>query len=475
MHIAGRSAESSDQETFPIIDPSTEDQIGEMPCGTGADIDRAVLAARRAAPPWAEASSQARANALLAISDLIETHAPELAHNEVRDAGKPITAINAYELPAWIETFRSWAAAARTVGALSSPGFTNQRVSLLRRESVGVVAQIGSWHAPLLAACRGVATALAAGNTVVLMPSELTPVNAVRLAELASDVLPPGVVNVVTGASRTTGEILVRHPGVDLVAFTGPQTGGEWLSELAPGGGKRLCVALAGGNSPVVVFDDVDLEVAVPEIARSGFYNAGQHPLAATQVLVAAGLYDDFVSSLAEEARRYPLGDTSDPGTRLGPLISQAHRARVSDLLTMRSPGAEIVAGGDQPPRPGYYLDPTVVAGVSQTDGIVKHEVFGPVITVQRFTDEAGAVSWANAATARGGASVWTGDISRALRVAAALRFGSVSINEQETPGRDGGGLNLSGSGTEAAIASIYDQTEIKHVMASLNVESEHR
>jgi betaine-aldehyde dehydrogenase len=297
----------------------------------------------------------------------------------------------------------------------------------------------------------------------------------VRLAELASEVLPAGVLNVITGHSHTTGGSLARHPGIDLVAFSGPRIAGQWLSEITPAAGTRTRVALFGGNSPVVIFDDVDLEVVVPKVARSGFYNAGQDPLAATRAIVAAGLYDDFVASLAEEARRYPLGDASDANTRLGPLISEAHHARVSELLTMRSPGAELVVGGGRPPRPGYYLEPTVVAGVSQTDGIVKQEIFGPVITVQRFTDEAGAVSWANAADARAGASVWTGDTSRALRIADALRFKTVSINEQETPGRRGASSILSGSGSTAAIASIHDQMETKHSTASLDQESEHR
>jgi betaine-aldehyde dehydrogenase len=470
MHAGGKSAEPSNREALPIVDPSTEEIIAEMPCGTAEDVDRAVRTARRAAPRWADATSQARAEALLRIADVIETHASELAHDESRDAGKPIDAVRTHELPGWIDTFRSLAAAGPYEGDFRWPGGP---VWLQRGAPRGVVAQIGSWHAPLTTACLGLATALAAGNTVVLIPSELTPVNAARLAALVSEVLPAGVFNVVTGPAHTTGRILVGHPGVDLVAFTDPQTAGGSMSELTAGADKRLRAALLDGNSPAVVFDDVDLEIVVPAIARSAFYNAGQDPLAATRAIVAAGLYDDFVSSLAEEARRYPLGDTSDPNTRLGPLISEAHHARVSDLLTMRSPSAELVVGGRRPPRPGYYLEPTVVAGVSQTDGIVKHEIFGPVITVQRFTDESGAVSWANAADSRGSASVWTDDPSRAQRIAHALRFNTVSINEQETPGSRGASLIRPGAGSDA---SIYDEMEPKHLMASLNQEeSEHR
>ncbi|MEI5675774.1 MULTISPECIES: gamma-aminobutyraldehyde dehydrogenase [unclassified Nocardioides] len=464
--VNGALVDSASGETYEVIDPTTGEVYAHAPLSGDEDVDRAYAAADAAFDGWAYATPQDRSNALLKIAGAIEERIDEINAVECRDTGKPIQITLDEEMGYASDHFKFFAGAARLLEGKSAGEYMTDHTSWVRREPVGVVGQVTPWNYPLLMMIWKIAPALAAGNTIVLKPSDTTPASSTLLAELCQEFLPPGVLNVVCG-DRGTGRALVAHKTPQMVAITGSVRAGMQVAEAASHDLKKVHLEL-GGKAPVVVFDDADIASAAEGIAGAGLFNAGQDCTAATRVLVQAGIHDEFVAALAEAAKGMPTGLPDDESTYFGPLNNANQLAHVTGMVDRLPDHATIQTGGARKFDRGYFYEPTVLSGLRQDDEQVQTEIFGPVMTVQSFTDEAQALTWANGVDYGLSSSVWTKDHARALRMSRKLDFGAVWINTHipfvsEMPH---GGFKHSGYGKDLSMYGMEDYTRIKHVMS---------
>jgi aldehyde dehydrogenase (NAD+)/betaine-aldehyde dehydrogenase len=469
LFINGERAESSSGETRELVEPATGEPLATAAMATEQDVDRAVEAARAALEgPWGKTPPTERSRLLHALADALVANRKELAELEVRNVGKAISSVKA-ELAQAVENFRFYGSAVGSIGGRSNPlGGSLLFYSL--KEPVGVCGQIVPWNYPLMMTTWKLAPALAAGCTIVLKPDSATPLSALRMAELASEVgFPPGTINVVPGPGAVVGAHLVRHPGIEKVAFTGSTATGAEVMRLASDGIKRLILEL-GGKSPNLVFADADLDDAIPSSAWSIYYSAGQSCEARSRILVEQSAYDEFVSRFSEAAKSLRVGDPLEAETQVGSLISTEHRDRVHGYVeTGREEGAEVVAGGAPPDGKGSFYPPTVLAGVDPAMAVAQEEIFGPVVTISPFEDEKDAIRQANAVRYGLMATVWTGDPARGHRLARRIKAGTVGINMPYTafPGIPFGGYKQSGFGRELGLETLDAYLETKSVIVS--------